>query len=247
MRQFPSAILVAAVLLGSCVPARADGQDAKAILDKAIQALGGEEKLAKASTHSWKSKVKLQVGGEEREFSSQVTVKGLDQFRREFTLPQFKGLVIIDGEKGWRVGRSNTVELDGDALAKEKRNAYLQIIPITLLPLKGKGFKYELAGEEKVGDKPAVVLKVTEPDGKDFTLSFDKESSVPVKQVAKVIGGGGMESTIETTFLDYKDLGGIKKATKIVVKRDGEPSYELEISEFNILDKVDASTFAEPK
>ena len=104
-----------------------------------------------------------------------------------------------------------------------------------------------MAGEEKVGDKPAVVLKVTEPDGKDFTLSFDKESSVPVKQVAKVIGGGGTEFTVETAFLDYKDLGGIKVATKIEVKRDGELSHELEITEFNVLDKLDANAFAEPK
>ena len=51
---------------------------------------------------------------------------------------------------------------------------------------KGKGFKIEAAGEEKVGDKPAAVVKVTGPDSKDFKLFFDKESGLPVKLVATV-------------------------------------------------------------
>ena len=115
------------------------------------------------------------------------------------------------------------------------------------MPLKGNGFKFEAAGEEKVGDKPAVILKVTGPDGKDFTLSFDKESGLPVKQVAKVIGFQGKEYTLESTYSDYKDFGGIKKATKIEIKRDGEKFQDLEVTEFKVLDKVDPDAFTEPK
>ena len=58
--------------------------------------------------------------------------------------------------------------------------------------------------------------------------SFDKESGLPVKQVAKVLGFQGQEYTAETTFADYKDFDGIKKATKIEVKRDGETFQKFE-------------------
>ena len=85
------------------------------------------------------------------------------------------------------------------ASANEKRRVYLEVIPITLVALKGKGFKCETAGEEKVGDKPAVILKVTGPDGKDFKLSFDKESGLPVKLVATVVFRD-QEAELETTF-----------------------------------------------
>ena len=54
--------------------------------------------------------------------------------------------------------------------------------------LKGKGFKATVDGEEKVDDKSAAVLKVVGPDGKDFRLFFDKESGLPVKLVARVVG-----------------------------------------------------------
>ena len=58
-----------------------------------------------------------------------------------------------------------------------------------LVPLKGKGFKFVSAADDKVGDKPASVVKVTGPDGKDFTLYFDKTSGLPVKRTAKLTGG----------------------------------------------------------
>jgi hypothetical protein len=62
-----------------------------------------------------------------------------------------------------------------------------------------------------------------------------------------VIGFQGQEYTQETTFADYKDFDGIKKATKVEVKRDGEKFQEMEVTEFKVLDKVDPDAFAEPK
>ena len=61
------------------------------------------------------------------------------------------------------------------------------------------------------------------------------------------MGSGTRKANIETTFGDYKDFGGIKKATKIEVKRDGEPFQKMEVTEFKVLDKVDPETFTEPK
>ena len=227
--------------------ARADDQDVKSILDRAIKALGGEEKLAKAEAFTWKSKGIVIFNGNENESSNQVTVKGLDHYRREFGNDQFHGVIVVSGDKGWRKFGDDVRELEGDMLANEKRSVYLHVIPITLVALHGKGFKVEPAGEEKVGDKPASTLKITGPDGKDFTLSFDKESGLPVKQVARVVGFQGQEQTLETTFADYKDFDGIKKATKIEIKRDGEKFQTMNLTEFKVLDKVDPDTFTEPK
>jgi hypothetical protein len=244
MRTFLGAALA---LVFFSVTARADDKDAKAVLDKAINALGGAEKLGKVKAFSWKGKGTITLNGNENDFTSQVTIKGLDQYRREFGNDQFNAVVVVDGAKGWRKFGDNSNELEGDALANEKRAVYLNVIPITLVPLNGNGFKFEDAEEEKVADKPAKVLKVTGPDGKDFKLYLDKESGLPVKLVAKVLSFQGDEYTSETTYADYKDFGGIKKATKFEIKRDGEPFQTWEVTEFKVLDKVDADTFTEPK
>jgi hypothetical protein len=229
------------------VAARAADDDAKSVLDKAIKALGGEDKLAKAEAFSMKSKGTVVFGGNEADTTAEATFKGLDHLRREFGNDQFQAVVVLDGNKGWRKFGDNSSEIEGDGVTNEKRNIYLAVIPITLVAVKGNGFKYESAGEEKVGDKPAAKLKITGPDGKDFTISFDKESGLPVKQVAKVIGFQGQEFTMETTFGEYKDFGGIKKATKIHSTRDGEKFQDMEVTEFKVLDKVEPDTFSEPK
>ena len=178
-------------------------------------------------------------------------MQGLDQLRGEFEGDfggnKFQAVTVLNGDKGWRKFGDMGMELDKDSLANEKRSLYLQMIPVTLLPLKGKDFKVEAAAEEKVGDKAAVGIKVTGPDGKDFKLYFDKDSGLPVKLVAKVIGFMGEEFTQETTFGTYKDFNGIKVATKIQNKRDGEKFLEQEITEFKLVDKVDPKTFAEPQ
>ena len=250
MKRFLGAALVAvfAVAGGS---ARADEQEAMAVIEKAIKAMGGEEKLGKAEAATWKAKGKITFNDNTNDFNSQATVQGLDHYRSEFD-GEFngnavKGVTVLAGAKAWRKFGDNLNELEGDALANQKRAVYLQVIPGNLMSLKAKGFKVESAGEDKVGDKPAAVLKLTGPDGKDFKLFFDKESGLPVKLVATVAGFQGDEYTQETTFSDYKDFNGLKKPTKIESKRDGQRFLEQEITEFKVLDKVDPATFDEPK
>ncbi len=247
MRRLSGVVIAAALLFVPFVPARAGDDDAKSAIEKGIKALGGEEKLAKVGAFLVKTKGTIVVNGNEMDMTSEATIKGLDHLRREFGNDQFHGVVVLAGDKGWRKFGDNADEIDGNGAANEKRSIYLQVIPVTLMPLKGNGFKVEPAGEEKVGDKPAVVLKVTCPDSKDFKISFDKESGLPVKLVAKVVGFQGEEFTLETAYSDYKDFGGIKKATKIQSKRDGEKFQDIEVTEFKVLDKVEPDTFSEPK
>ncbi len=251
MTSYRSAILAAtflAVLAGS---ARADDTKANDVLDKAIKALGGQEKLEKIKAFSWKAKGTITLEGADNEFTIQATAQGIDHLRSEFE-GEFGGnkvkvVAVVSGDKGWRKFGDAGMELDKGALETEKRNIYVQLVPVTLLPLKGKGFKLEVAGEEKVGDKPAIGLKVTGPDGKDFKLFFDKESGLPVKLVAQMKGFMGEDYTQETTYGGWKDYSGFKKATQLESKRDGEKFLKQEITEFKILSKVDDKTFAEPE
>src|SRR5262249_25429378 len=160
---------LAAAFATACGGVRADEQEARSVIDKAIKAVGGEEKLAKADAAVWKARGKMTFNDNTNDFDTRVTVRGLDHFRSEFE-GQFngnavKGVTVLAGDKGWRKFGDNLNEMDGGALANQKRTAYLQVIPVTLVPLKGKDFKVDSAGEEKVGDKTAAVVKVTGPDG----------------------------------------------------------------------------------
>jgi hypothetical protein len=251
MNRLPGAV-VGAVLVGILVgPARADEKEAKAILDKGIAAIGGAEKLGKVVAVTWKTKGKLTINDAENSIEIKSTAQGLDKFRSEFQGEfngnEVKGVTVLDGKKAWRKFGDNVMDLDDDAVANEKRTVYLGLTPALLVPLKSAGFKIDTDGEEKVDGKDASVLKVTGPDGKDFKLSFDKADGLPVKLVATVVGFNGEEYKQDTAFSAYKDFGGIKKATKVSSKRNGEKFLDQEVLEFKVLDKVEPDTFSEPK
>ncbi len=243
----------AVLLVGLAGPSRADHADPKAveIIDKAVKALGGEEKLSQVQAATWSSDGKLIINGADNPFKTRVTFQGDDRmhldFEGEFNGNSVKGTTVLNGDKAWRNINDNVQVLDADAIAREKRTLYLMTTPALPGRLKGEGYKATVDGEQKVDDKPAAVLKVVGPDGKDFRLFFDKESGLPVKLVAQVSGWRGEDFEQETLFTDYKDYGGVKRPGKVVSKRDGEPFAEQSSVDFKIEKDLPASTFEEPK
>jgi hypothetical protein len=248
MRWHLGAVLALAALLCPPSPARAD--DAAGIVDKAIKAAGGEARLSKIAVVSVKSKGVITINGEENPVETRLIFQGLDRVRSEFEGTfggnDVKGITVINGDKGWRKFGDNSMELTGDQLAAAKRVSQLSILTALLLPLKGKDYKLETAGEEKIGNSPAVGVKVTTPDGKDFTLFFDKESGLPSKLIAKVPAFMGEETVQQTIMTNYKEFDGIKRATKMEITRDGQPFSTQETSEVKFMDKADPGTFDEP-
>lgn len=248
---FKAASIVALVSMMTTLGRAAGDAESEAVVDKAIKAMGGAEKLGAIKAATWKSKGKITVGGGDNEFTAQSTFHGLDHYRSEFEGDfggnTIKGVTVLAGDKGWRKFGDMGMPLDKAGVANEKRTVYLQVVPSILVPLKGKEFKIALAGTEQVAGKPAVALKVTGPDGKDFKLYFDKESGLPVKQVASVIGFMGEEFEQESSYSKFKDFGGVQRATHVEVKRDGETFIIVDVTEYRTLEKVDAKTFTEPE
>jgi hypothetical protein len=252
MSKVFGAIVAAALVVSARGGVLAAGPDAQAVIDKAIKALGGEAKLAalEGKPIETKAKGKVSIAGNEGEFTSRTVTVGLNRFRQELDIDlggqQMKAVVVVDGNKGWRQFAGNGGQLQGNELGNQKRAIYLATAPATILPLKGKDFKIESAKEEKVDNKPAVALKIAGPDKKEFTLYFDQASGLPLKLTAKVANFQGDEVTQDTTYSDFKDFDGVKRATKVDTKQDGEKFTEIKITDMKPLDKLDAKTFTEP-
>jgi hypothetical protein len=253
-RRIPSvqAVVFASLVLAVSAPALADAA-ADAIINKGIKAMGGETRLAKATT----SKVKgaFARGDNASESRIEYTTDGLDRRRSTFE-GNYGGtkqttVTVVDGDKGWiKEDEMEAREMEEEELAEEKWGIFRHWVPLTLVPLMRKDLKIktEAVGDENVGQKPAAGVKITGPDDKDFTIYFDKESGLPIKSVADEPDpeSPGQEFTQETYFSDYKDFSGIKRATKIEIKREGETFIKLELLDLKVLDKVDDKTFAKP-
>jgi hypothetical protein len=251
MNRLTPVALACIVAAGLLPRAHAGEKEAIAVIDKAIKAMGGEEKLSKIKAFTTKGNGTIVLEGQDIAFKYETTVKGSTQYHSTFegeaNGEKFRGATVLDGDKGWRRLNGDVQTIEGPELANEKRNAYLEIVPTLLLPLKGKEFKVDSAGEEKVGGKPASTVRVTGPDGKDFTIQFDNESGLPVKVSGKVVSWEGEEYTQDTLFEDYKEFDGIKVATKSQTRKNGERFIDTSGGDFKPLDQVSPETFAEPK
>jgi hypothetical protein len=256
VKRLIGAALAGVVLTSLVSTVRAEGKKeggaADAVIDKAVKALGGMENLGKAHAMSFKTKGTVTIGGEDNKITGETFAQIPGKYRAEVEGEVMGNkimlITVMSGDKGWRKFNDDVTTFDKDAVANEHRNVYLQLVPTLVFPLKLKQiFKVEVAGEEKVDGKTAEVLKVKGPEGKEFKIFFDKDSGLPLKTVANVAGFMGDDAVQETTYADYKDFDGIKKATKIVTKRGGEKFLNLDVTEFKVLKEVDPKKFEEPK
>jgi hypothetical protein len=243
-------LIAMACLIGN--RARADEKPTtRAILDKAVKALGGEETLSKVRAATWKAKGIIRFADKDRPFTSAVAVQGLDHYREdllsEFMDIKVKATLVLYGDQGYRHFGAVDTELDASGIANLKRTVSLVVIPITIVPLRAEGYKLQTLADEKIGDQLAAGIKATGSDGKEFRIYFDKKTGVPVKIVAHLLTIEGSEFDCETTYGNYKDFGRIKKATKVMVKRDGHKFLDQEITEFKIVDKLDKEAFLKPE
>jgi hypothetical protein len=238
-------LLAGVVVLAGARVTRADERaEAQTIIDRAIKAVGGEEKLAKFKSHTWTEKGTYHGMGTAQPYTGKYAVQWPDKFRMEiegfFTM-------VLNGDKGWVSMGGATEEMSKEQLAAQKEGQFSGYVS-TLLPLKDKAFRLAPVGEAKVGDRPAVIVKVTHEGHRDVLLFFDKENNRLLKSEykAKAQEQGGQEVKQEVFYSNYGDVDGVRFPMKILITRDGKPYVEAENSDVKAVDKLDEKVFAKP-
>jgi hypothetical protein len=242
-------VLAVSLLLGAG-ESRADEQaDAKALLDKAMQAMGGEAKLAKLRTASVKGKLTGSPGGQEISVELEGTWQGMNQYRADADIQEggrnTKGVLVLNGAKGWLKHMDRTEEAP-EAIAAFLQNVFhAGRMPVLLPALADKAYAPTLLAEVKVGTRAALGLLLSHKDRKDVSLFFDKENGLLLKTEIRLTDPNGKEITVEYRYNDYKDFDGVKLSGKIAIKLDNM-ELTMELKEIKPVDKVDDSQFDKP-
>jgi hypothetical protein len=251
MKQMLGVVLVLTWLSGSAWSA---DEKAIAVVEKAIKAMGGQERFDKAQTIYFRSiRDFVAANGVRRTLSNQRTAQGIENSRFVSEMDangiHVKSIAIISGDQGWaQIGRE-TVKLKPDAVRDAKRLELEGLLPTRPDLLKSKVFDLEWAGEQMVGDRPSVAIKVGGLGIVGTNIYFDRERGLPIKSEARFSSPRG-DSTMQLVFSDYRKFDGIQVATKIECKTDvtgAAVTWVEHIKEFKILDKVPPDTFTEPK
>jgi hypothetical protein len=225
--------------------------DLRAVIDKAIKAHGGAEKIDKHKAGQVKSKGTVDVNGMTIGYTEEATYHLPNKFKSLQQLDingmAVKVLIGYNGTKAWINVNGMDVDMMLDKIADlMKEQAYLSEVT-RLTVLKNKDYELSSLGESKVQDKPAVGVRVSRKGHKDINLFFDKDSGLLLKFEHRTTDFTTMvEVNEERIITEYQDKDGLKEPKKAVVNRDGKKYIDVEVVEVKYLDDIDDTQFSKP-
>jgi hypothetical protein len=225
--------------------------DLRAVIDKAIKATGGEEKINKHKAGTTKSKGTVEVMGMSVDFTEDAAFHLPNKVRsvQELNIAGTPVKIIIgfDGTKAWLNVNGQDVNMMLDKIA-DLMHEQIYLSEVTrLTPLKDKKFELSSLGEAKVQDKPVIGIRVSSKDHKDINLFFDKGSGLLVKFEHRTVDFNTQQEVNEERIItEYQDKDGAKEAKKAIINRDGKKYIEVEVLDIKYQDDIDDTQFTKP-
>jgi outer membrane lipoprotein-sorting protein len=241
---------LAALLLTGSRSFAAEDKNARAIIDRAIAAQGGEANLEKNSAVTAKFKGKFHSPAGDGTMTGTIHSQQPDKLRFEMKLNagggEFTILSVIDGGKGWFSFDGSAQEMDKEMMAEAREQIHAGQVT-DLRGLHAPDVKLSPLGEIKVGTTQATGVRVSRKGYRDVNLYFDKDKALLLKSETRGKDPmSGEEFTEVKLYGDYKKANGLLVPYKIDATRDGKPHTELEFTEVILAQKFPESTFAKP-
>lgn len=238
-------VLLSGVLAAAPSRCRAgDNAEPRAIVARAIQAAGGESKLAQYHARSWKERATYFGGSTPERYEATYTAQWPDKFKveigHEFTM-------VLNGDHGWIRTDGNTRDMSRAELDEHLEGRYAVWV-MSLLPLGDRAFKLSPLGERKVGDRTTTGVRVSRRGHADVDLYFDLRTGLLARCDTRYKEARtGNQINQECTFDAYRDAdgSGVRIPTKASIVRNGKRVVETDV-ETRSLHKLDDRFFEKP-
>ena len=251
MRRLAGVWCVAAVLLGGGSVRGDEETEVRAVLDRAIAAHGGAEKLARYTAATMKIRGRIHnARGETCDFTG-VTAAVPRKLRVEVNLTvqgrDYKTVQVLNGNQGWMAHNDQVRPLTKEQLDEEQEHLYAAIVS-HLVALRDKRYKLASLGDGNIHGRDAVGLRVRRKDRRDVNLYFDKATGLLLRTecLVKDLDSGGREFIVETLYDDYRPVDGVQVAHRFTIRRDGRLYVQSEAVEVKVAEKLDDRQFARP-
>jgi hypothetical protein len=218
-------------------------QTADAIINKHINAMGGQEKLSKLK--SIHMDMSMQMMG--NDIPSSVTIVEGKGARSESDIQGQKIIQVITDTSGWMInpmmGATTPQPLPEEQVKQSAGQIY---ITGPFYNYAARGNKVELQGQEKVGDVNAYKLKLITKDSDETTYYIDP-STYYIIEVVKSGEMMGNPVTITVTNSDFqKTPEGYVVPHTVQTDMGGQFSLNAKITKVDINPPVDDSIFEMP-
>jgi len=239
----PMVILLA--VAGLTLAPTAAGQTAEEIVAKALEARGGLPRLKAVQSERISGSISF---GAQASGPFFVELARPGKMHMELTLPAGKIVRVYDGHgRGWVINPFDENKGVQPMTAEDIQNIGEESdFDGPFVDYKQKGNSVEYTGKETVDGRPAYGLKLTMKNGTVRNYAVDAASYLLLewegtrKQDDKDI-------PVESTFKDYRDVGGMKFAFEIDSGAPGGPPMQkIVVEKIEIDPKIEGSRFGKP-
>ena len=231
-------------LPGLASSARADDQEARQILKRAIEAVGGRFGRLQGPV-LWMERGTYYGNGDSVPFVTQYASRWPDWFRQEvegvFT-------ITVSGKKAWLTNDEGVRIFTGAALEEAMKQNRMRWAS-KLFPLTDKAYTLNKIEGIQIDGRPTVGIEASHADGGEFKLYFDKETYLITKMEAMVITPmlGPDPVLAETYYSAHRSLGGAKVPSNVKIHYDRKLVVEAEIVASKVGATLDPALFEVPK
>ena len=218
----------------------ADG--ARTLIDRAVRAKGGLERLKTIRTVQAVSDTVIEVEGKKVTVPTTIRVRYPGAFRVDSEMPAGRLTQVFDSGTFWiQDARGASVAPPG---AAESMRGNVQRDSIALLLALADGrVKARRGGDVTIDGRALPVLDVDITPGGPLTLVLDPASGLILRQRYPASSPAG--GNVEETFSDYRDVDGLKVAFAVTVRQpQGEVTRVMRQFAINV--PIDPGLFTRP-
>jgi hypothetical protein len=245
--KFALPALLAALILPTAARTVIAHQDADAIVEKHIAAIGGREALGKLKTRKATGTATISVQGMDLSGPIETFHQAPNMQRLYISLDLSamgapEPMVLdqrFDGNAGWTL---NSMQGDQPMTGSQLENMKSSTFPSPMLTYKENGTAITALPNETVAGKSLIVLQVAPKTGTASKVYLDPETYLVVRSVAKVDTpeAGMLEQVNEPS--DYRVVDGVKIPFKVVQSNPMQTvTFVLKTVEHNVT--LDQSMF----
>lgn len=223
----------------------ADAQDqAQALLDLAIAAKGGLERLSGVKSITAKTRA-MSVGGPGPQETLQTVtyLQYPDHVRVESSSPRGQMVQVYDGTHAWVKDPAGVHDVPAEALDELQTGMKRDTIALLLAARQGRAHVRILPDSQDEQGRVQRSLEFSSPDLDPMVMYVDPATHLIARQTY-VTGLG--QPLIEETFDDYRPVDGIKVAFKATVRVRGNVVLDRRVTGISFNDAMSPSLFTRP-
>lgn len=207
----------------------------KQLLQRVQQALGGAERLAAVKDVVQSTEVVMEMGGGAMKASQKVFWLDPSHFRQEQQLPFGKIIAYSDGETGWIQTPQGVMPLAAPVM-KQVRTELLRLWVRLALSDRNPDRTVNAVGDN--------VLEISDKQGTSLRVEVDTATGLPRKLSYQSSQMAGAPTTVEETYSDWRDVGGVKLPFKVSITQGGRKFAEASVQEILINQGLKAEDLA---